>query len=531
MNFGPGGKDETRDGTVVIGAGIGGLVCALLVAASGRPVTVLERGAAPGGKMREVAIGEARVDSGPTVLTLRGVFDAIFEAAGASLDERLPLRQAQVLARHAWDAEGPPERARLDLFADVERSADAIGDFAGAREARGFRDFCRASEEVFRMLDEPFIRAEEPSLPRLMASQGMFGAHKLMAIRPFTNLMPALAGFFRDERLAQLFGRYATYTGSSPYLAPATLMLIAHVEQAGVWLVEGGMQRLAQALHALAVERGALFRFGCTAREVLVEGGRVVGVVTGEGERIHAARVVANADSGAIAAGILGREAARAVPAMAASQRSLSALTLSLHAPTRGFPLARHSVFFSRNYPAEFEAILDRGRLPGEPTVYVCAQDRDDAGARIDGAAEDAPERLFMIVNAPATGDVRPFSEEEIATCETATFRHLSRLGLSVERRPEALRITTPSDFERMFPGTGGALYGRASHGWNASFERPSVRTRLAGFYLCGGSVHPGAGVPMAALSGWTAAHLISRDSDSTARSRTTGIAGGTSTS
>ncbi|MGP9820508.1 1-hydroxycarotenoid 3,4-desaturase CrtD [Salinarimonas sp. NSM] len=527
MNFGPAPvADFGQDGTVVIGAGIAGLVCAVLVAASGRPVTVLERGAAPGGKMREVVVDGARVDSGPTVLTLRGVFDAIFEAAGARLDERVGLRQAEILARHAWEGD-----ARLDLFADVERSADAIGAFAGAREAKGFREFCAASARVFAMLDEPFIRAPEPSLPKLMASRGMMGAHELLAIRPFTTLMPALEGYFRDPRLAQLFGRYATYTGSSPYLAPATLMLIAHVEQAGVWLVEGGMQRLADALRALAAEKGAAFRFGCEVREVLVEGGRAAGVVTAQGERIPAARVVANADSGAIAAGILGREAARAVPSMGTAQRSLSALTVSLRARTRGFPITRHTVFFSRDYPAEFEAIFRRGRLPDEPTVYVCAQDRDDRGVRIDGAAEDAPERLFMIVNAPATGDTRPFSEEEIATCETATFRHLNRLGLSVERTREATRITTPSDFERLFPGTGGALYGRASHGWNASFERPSVRTRLPGLYLAGGSVHPGAGVPMAALSGWTAAHLISRDSASTARSRTTGIAGGTSTS
>lgn len=517
MNFGP----PRTDHTLVIGAGVAGLVAALLVAASGRRVTVLERQPTPGGKMRQVVVGGAPVDSGPTVLTMRSVFDAVFAAAGARLDERVTLREADVLARHAWDG-----GARLDLFADVARSADAIGALCGARDAEGFLAFCKASQEVFALLDESFIRAAEPSLPKLMASQGMFGAHKLLAIRPFGALMPALEGYFRDPRLVQLFGRYATYCGSSPYLAPATLMLIAHVEQAGVWMVEGGMQALARALHSLAEEKGATFLFGREAREILVENGRVAGVETQDGERIPATAVVANADSGAIANGILGREAARAVPAMTRAQRSLSALTVSMRARTQGFPLARHTVFFSRDYAAEFDAVFARGRLPAEPTVYVCAQDRDDAGAGADG-----PERLFMIVNAPAAGDARPFSDEEIATCETATFQHLSRLGLSVERDPQAMRITTPNDFERLFPGTGGALYGRASHGWNASFERPSARTKLPGLYLAGGSVHPGAGVPMAALSGWTAAHLISRDSASTARSRTTGIVGGTSTS
>lgn len=516
MNSGP----SPLDRTVIVGAGVAGLVCAVLLAASGRPVTVIERRDRAGGKMREVAVGDARIDSGPTVLTLRAVFDAIFSAAGADLDDRVTLRKAEILARHAWDAD-----ERLDLFADVERSADAIGAFAGAAEARGFRRFCADAAGIYALLEESFIRAPEPSLPKLMASRGMFGAHELLAIRPFTTLMPALDGYFRDGRLAQLFGRYATYCGSSPYLAPATLMLIAHVEQAGVWLVEGGMQRLADALQALAQEKGATFLFGREAREILVESGRVSGVVLADGERMGAECVVANADADAIANGILGRDAARAVP-RASGRRSLSALTFSLHARTDGFPLSRHNVFFSRDYPAEFEAIFRRGRLPDEPTVYVCAQDRDDAGAGPDG-----PERLFMIVNAPADGDTRTFTPEEIATCETATFRHLSRLGLSVERSPETTRVTTPNDFERLFPGTGGALYGRASHGWNASFERPTASTKLPGLYLAGGSVHPGAGVPMAALSGWTAAHLISRASASTGRSRTMVTVGGTVTS
>lgn len=506
---------------MVIGAGIGGLVASLLLAASGREVVVLERAARVGGKMREVEVDGARIDSGPTVFTLRGVFDAIFAAAGARLDDHVRLREADVLARHAWEG-----GARLDLFADPRRSEAAIGEAFGAAEARGFRAFDKAAAEIWELLEESFVRAPEPSLPRLMASQGLFGAQRLMAIRPFTGMMNALGSFFRDPRLAQLFGRYATYTGSNPFEAPATLMLIAHVERCGVFLVEGGMQRLADALAALAIDRGAQIRTGTGVREIRVEGGRVAGVVTDEGEAIAAQTVVANADAGAIAAGILGRDAAGAVPSMRAGERSLSAVTMSMRLRTRGFPLSRHNVFFSPDYAAEFAAIFGRGRLPADPTVYVCAQDRDDAGAGPDG-----PERLFTIVNAPARGDTRPFTNEEISACEAATFRRLERLGLDVERRAEHIRTTNPNEFERMFPGTGGALYGRASHGWNASFERPAARTRLTGLYLAGGSAHPGAGVPMAALSGWSAAHLISRDTDSSARSRTTAMSGGISTS
>jgi 1-hydroxycarotenoid 3,4-desaturase len=137
------------------------------------------------------------------------------------------------------------------------------------------------------------------------------------------------------------------------------------------------------------------------------------------------------------------------------------------------------------------------------------------------------PERIFCLVNAPPTGDVRRFDPKEIEPCATRTFDHLARCGLRVA--PEAMTVTTPADFARLFPATGGALYGRAPHGWRASFQRPGVRTRLPGFYLAGGSVHPGPGVPMAALSGRAAAACLVADLASTRRSSPVAMRGGTS--
>ena len=499
----------------VIGAGIGGLVAALELASRGLHVTVLERAAAPGGKMREVEVGGARLDAGPTVFTMRWVFEEIFAAAGASFAEHLALYPADILARHAWSG-----GERLDLFADLERSADAIGAFAGPAEARGFRMFCERAGRIYRTLDHAFIRSPRPSLPGLIRGAGV---RNLGGISPFTTMWRALGEHFRDPRLRQLFGRYATYCGSSPFLAPATLMLVAHVEQDGVWLVEGGMHRIAAALARLAVRRGATFRYGADVTEIAVAGGRVAGVSLATGERIEADALVCNADVAALASGQLGREASSAVPAIPRSARSLSALTWVLAAETEGFPLLRHTVFFSDDYPAEFEDIIRHARLPAAPTVYVCAQDRDDRGA----GAPDGPERLLCLVNAPATGDSHPLSATEIRQCEERTFSQLQRCGLQVRRKREATVTTTPADFNRLFPGTGGALYGQASHGWAASFQRPGARSRLPGLYLAGGSTHPGPGVPMAALSGRMAAASLLADLASTSLSRRTATLGG----
>jgi 1-hydroxycarotenoid 3,4-desaturase len=505
-------RTHSRHGTprvVVIGAGIGGLAAAIDLALAGLEVLVLERRPSPGGKMREAVAAGRPIDSGPTVLTMRHVFDELFDRAGASLDSELSLRRAGVLARHAWGPE-----ARLDLHADVARSSEAIGEFAGAAEARRFDAFAAAARDVYRTLERPYLRSSRPTPLSLTWRIGLGRLRELWRIRPFTNLWRALGGHFRDPRLRQLFGRYATYCGSSPFLAPATLMLVAHVEQEGVWLVEGGMQRLAEALAALAIQLGVRIEYGTGVAEILVTGARASGVCFEDGRRLDAAAVVANADVAAFAQGLLGSQVSRATAAVPASARSLSAITWSLVARTEGFPLLRHNVFFSGDYAAEFEELFGARCPPGSPTVYVCAQDRADA----PHGGPPTPERLMCLINAPATGDdpSRPATEYE--SCQERTFRQLERCGLRVQREATATITTTPRDFARMFPGTGGALYGQASHGWRASFNRPGSRSRVPGLYLAGGSTHPGPGVPMAALSGRLAAASLIEDLASTAR-------------
>ena len=200
------------------------------------------------------------------------------------------------LARHAWG-----DGSRLDLYSDVDQSAEAIADFAGAREADGYRRFCKRAESIYRTLRDSFICGSRPGPVELAMRVGLSRLPDLMRISPFTTLSRALEDHFADPRLRQLFGRYATYCGSSPFLAPATLMLVAHVEREGVWIVEGGMARLAEALAELARARGAELRFRQRVARIVVENGRAAGVETDEGERIAADAVIWNGDAAALA--------------------------------------------------------------------------------------------------------------------------------------------------------------------------------------------------------------------------------------
>jgi 1-hydroxycarotenoid 3,4-desaturase len=504
----------------IVGAGIGGLSAALLLANRGLDVVVIERAPSPGGKMREVTVGGTAIDAGPTVFTMRWVFEEMFDEVRASLDGEIRLRKTDLLARHAW---GPGQQ--LDLIADRRRSADAIGVFAGPAEARGYLDFCARSERVYLTLRDSFIRVQRPNVFSLTQAAGLRGLGDLASISPFTTLWQVLGEFFRDPRLRQLFGRYATYCGSSPFLAPATLMLVAHVEQDGVWLVEGGMQRVADALARLAQARGATLRYGAEVASIIVKNARATGVTLGTGERIPADAVIVNADSAALPAGDFGPGVRSAITVPARADRSLSAITFAMSAVTDGFPLAHHNVFFSPDYRAEFEDLCMRQDLPRDPTVYVCAQRRSDTEQDESSAT---PEPLFCLVNAPANGDACAYSQGEIDRCRERMFSQLVRCGLKLQETAPPI-VTTPADFHRMFPGSGGGLYGPSSHGWMASFRRPAARTRIPGLYLAGGTTHPGPGVPMAALSGRLSASAVLADLDSTSRSRRTAMRGGMS--
>ena len=497
--------------TLVIGAGIGGLTAAALLAAQGHRVTVCEAAAGPGGKAHR----ENGIDAGPTVFTKRDVFESIFADCGADFAGFVTLRRADIIARHAWS-----EAERLDLFADSQASTDAIAAFAGSEAARGYTRFRAAAKRAHDALDQTFMRASRVSPIGLVARMGPANIGDMIAARPMARMWKMLGDYFPDPRLRQLFGRYATYCGASPFEATATLMLIAHVEAEGVWLIDGGLSALARALAALGTRSGARVRYESPVARIDCDRGRVTGVTLASGEHLVADSVVCNADPAAIADGRFGDDVRRATPGLKPRDRALSAVTFLGRVAPSGFDLAHHNVFFSRDYAAEFAA-LRAGRLAAAPSVYLCAQDR---GA---GEAPPAAERIQIIVNAPANGDTHSYTDGEIDRCRTDMQATLSRCGLTLSG---ALHATTPTDFEARYPATGGSLYGRASHGWAASFRRPGARTRIPGLYLAGGGTHPGAGVPMAALSGRLAAACLLTDHASTRSFHPRAMPGGMST-
>lgn len=518
-------QETSADRVVVVGAGMGGLAAGLRLAAAGRPVLILEAAKAPGGKMRQVEAAGLHFDAGPTVLTMKWAFDGLLRTCGTDLESEISLENAEIIARHYWQ-----DGACLDLHADPNESKRAIKEFSGSKDAEGYDRFVSDSRNVFNLLKKTFIDASRPGPVALSHRIGLNRPGALFSLRPFSSLWTVLGRYFSDQRLRQLFARYATYCGSSPYLCPATLMLVAHVEQDGVWIPKGGMHAVARRFAHLANNLGAEIRYGCRVDSITCssDGRGIAGVTLADGEFIPAAQIVFNGDAAALPH-LLGTSSARD-ESIARSRRSQSAMVMCAPAEPIGVPLAHHTVFFSNDYKAEFDAVFKRTTAPADPTVYVCAQDRDAAGSRVVQAPPGNSERIYCLTNLPADGDRHHYSKQELEQCLIAMDRRLAANGLTLRRNPQAQTISAPDTFEHLFPATGGALYGQASHGWMATFRRQGARSAMKGLYLAGGSVHPGPGVPMALLSGKIAAETLLTDHPSTARSHRVVTAGGIST-
>ena len=520
--------DTDAEKAVVIGAGMGGLASAIRLAAAGYAVTVLDRASAPGGKARALPSVAGPVDAGPTVLTLRHVFDDLFALNGESLDDHVTLVPQPVLARHWW-----PDGATLDLTPDRAANAEAIRALSGPREAAAFLRFDALAQSLYDTFSGPVMQAPRPDI-RAVARAALRQPRLWPALLPGVTLDHLLRAHFRDPRLVQLFGRYATYVGGRPARSPAVLSLVWRAEAQGVWGVSGGMHCLAAALAGLAQRMGVRFEYDTEARRILRQNDRVTGVQTAQGRTLACTVCLFNGDPAALDAGLLGDALPRRKPARPSLSAQVWAFAASVSGPNAQ-RLLHHNVFFTAD-PADEFGPIGKGRMPTAQTLYLCAEDRLTdtrmtdtrmTDTRMTDARMTGPERFEIILNAPAA---LPTSPKDHELCRTRTFQHLQAMGLTFDPLPDLSSLTTPAGFDRLFPASKGALYGATPEGIMATFTRPTARTTLRGLYLAGGGTHPGAGVPMAALSGRHAVAAIMQDRTSASTSRPTATPGGMST-
>jgi phytoene desaturase len=476
---------------VVVGGGVGGLAVAIRLAAQGHDVTVFERNDTVGGKVATIERDGYTFDVGPSLVTLPHVLDELFRAAGTSLDEQVDLIRLDPQFRYHWR-----DGSELIVHDDASATAASFDRFeAGAGDQ--WRAFDARGRRIWDVADRTFF-AGPMSNPMALAKR-LRSPLDLVAIDAWRTLHRSTDSYFDDPRLVQWADRYATYSGSSPYRAPATLGCIPHIEaRFGCWYPIGGLATIRKALERVAIDRGVTIRTSCDVARIVSRLEVVTAVELADGTAIDADIVVVNTDAEHLYADLLPHPGA--LRRVRRAKRSTSAFVLC--AGVRGLTpgVGHHNVWFSDDYRAEFDA-LDRGELADDPTIYGCVSSMTDPTQAPEGC-----ENWFLLVNAPPGVPIDAERYGDLVLDRLATH------GVVLRDRIEFTHTMTPDDIARRYRSPGGAIYGTSSDGRRAAFARPANRGVGRGLYLVGGSSHPGGGIPLVASSARIVADMIQDD-------------------
>jgi phytoene desaturase len=483
---------------IIIGSGMGGLSAGIRLAANGHDVTIFERNSYAGGKLSEFSVNGYRFDAGPSLFTRPDLVEELYEICGEDPVKLFPYYQLETLCHYFYE-----DGKRIRASADIGILAKELEEKLGVPAAKTIHHLKRAAE-MYELTKPVFL---DNSLHKLSTFTGkkafraLFNLHRIDSLR---SMFRANNSRFKVPQAVQLFNRYATYNGSNPYKAPATLNLIAHLEyNLGAYLPANGMHQITESLVQLAKNKGVKFEFNTQVEKIWVKDKKVAGVEAG-GKFYEADVVVSNMDAYYTYLKLLNDE--KVAGKILKQERSSSALIFYWGIRQEFKELDVHNIFFAEDYKKEFESIFDSKGLYHDPTVYVHISSK-----LVKSDAPAGGENWFVMINAPAKRGL--YTEEAIAVTRKHIIAKLERmLNKPVEKLIEAEAVLTPDEIDSKTGSYLGSLYGTSSNSRLAAFLRhPNFSRKIKGLYFCGGSVHPGGGIPLALLSGKIVSELINK--------------------
>ena len=486
---------------IIIGSGVGGMAAAVRLAVQGFAVSVYEKNSSPGGKLSAFEKDGYFFDAGPSLFTQPQNIEELFLLAEEPIEQYFTYQPIDIACKYFYE-NGKVVHAHTDAAKFGTELQQQLSE-----QPEKVAAYLNNSKKVYDNIGSIFLN-HSLHKRKTWFNRRIGGALKTVTYGYlFNTLNQHNCKKFSSPEAVQLFNRFATYNGSSPYKAPAMLSLIPHLEQnEGTFFPRGGMVSICNALYNLALKKGVKFFFNSPVQRIIQTEGQVKGIVVNN-QNIMAGIVVSNADV-YFTYKILLHNAYKAKKIIK-QERSSSAVIfywgIKKHFPS----LQLHNIFFSKDYKKEFESIFTFKKLYSDPTVYINITSKMESSQSPDGK-----ENWFVMVNAPAnTGQ----NWQQLKTAlRGAVISKLSRMmGEDIEPLIETEHTLDPVVIEEQTSSYMGALYGASSNSKLAAFLRqPNFTNAVRGLYFCGGSVHPGGGIPLCLKSAKIVSELISADNE-----------------
>jgi phytoene desaturase len=473
---------------VVIGSGIAGIATSIRLRKKGYNVEVFEANNYPGGKLTSFIKNGFRFDAGPSLLTMPNLVEELFELFEEDASQYFQYKKKEVVCNYFWE-----DGTIFSVDADAQKFAKDASKKFGVAEGK-ITNYLNRSRKKYELTAPIFLEKSLHQSSTYFSKETLRSFLQLGSMDIMNNLNYLNKKSFQEPHLVQMFNRYATYNGSSPYKTPGIMSMIPHLElHLGTFFPKGGMQNITNSLYELATKKGVNFHFSKRVKRILIENKRAIGIET-EQETVKADLVISNMDIFPSYKKLMPDEKH---PEQTLKQERSSSALIFYWGINRIFPeLDLHNILFSKNYKDEFKTIFEKKNISDDPTIYInitCKEEKNDA--------PKGSENWFVMVNTP--GDYGQNWEKIIALTKQQILKKIKRtLGVSIEKWIVTEEILNPKLIEKKTSSYRGSLYGAASNSKFAAFLRhPNFSQKIKNLYFCGGSVHPGGGIPLCLLS------------------------------
>lgn len=484
----------------VVGAGLGGLSAAIRLAGQGHSVDVYEKNTCPGGKAAEINKSGFRFDAGPSLLTMPFVLEELFYDSGEKLNEFVTLKKLETVCRYFYK-----DGTVINAYSNVDRFADELQNKT-KDTASSVLEYLKYCGRIYDLTSELFLRKSFSEANTFLNLKALKTLVNIKNIDAFRSMHEANKSFFKDEKSVQLFDRYATYNGSNPFKTPATLNIIQHVEyNLGAYIPLKGIYSITESLFQLAAKKGVSFYFNSNVEQIIHVNKTVKGIKVNGEEKFYDI-LVSNSDVKFTYETLLKDTKSKVYKKYKRAESSTSALVFYWGVKGNFYELEIHNILFSENYKKEFEQLFEMNKCPDDPTIYIYISSKYNES--------DAPagyENWFVMINAPYNTNQNWVNE--INKIRKLIIKRINDyLKIDIEEKIVFEETLSPADIELNTNSTQGSIYGISSNTKFAAFMRQQNKSReYKKLYFCGGSAHPGGGIPLVLLSGKITSELINK--------------------